>query len=142
MAISQKVPVLAAYKPFVDILTIYDSKIFTNKDHRRILARNILQAIIVAASVSIYIVGLSYDLLYCSGFNFRVDQIALQLGLFINALQIAITYVAIHNNNDLVNKVLNDCRAIVNERMYLFEFKKFPQNSLNLFYGQYHAYRM
>lgn len=115
MANSQQVAVLAAYKPFLHILTIYDSKNFQNLD-RHIIFSNRCQAIAVSVLIIAFSIGLYSVGLYCVVLNFDVGEVALQLALFINSLQLMITYVALRINNDDVDNVIAEISNIVTQR--------------------------
>lgn len=105
----------SAYRPFLHILTIYDSKNLRNPD-RRVRIRNICQAIVVSVFALDFIAAVVCNTLYCLDYNFDVAQVAFSIGIISNSLQVSITCILFQMKNDLVDKVISDIGQLVNER--------------------------
>lgn len=115
MKIEDEITVMATYKPLLHILTIYDWKNFQHQDRRTVFS-NLLQAIAVSASAFGYFICLLCDAWYCIEHSFNVTKVAMQMALFISALQLAIAYITIRINNERVNDAISAINRIVTER--------------------------
>lgn len=116
MISGRKAVVLAAYKPFLHILTIYDAKNFQNQN-RRTLARNICQCVIVSMLCIASIVAILCDIWYCFiGNRFDVAKMALPFGIIVNVMQLVITYASIGSQNRLVYEVIDGLEEIITNR--------------------------
>lgn len=105
MANERKVAVLAAYKPFLRSLTIYNSKNFQNQDQPT-LARNRREAIAISIIFFGLFVSAYANTWYVHSKNFNVAAIPVPIGLFIGVLQHMITYAFVLMKNDQVDEVL------------------------------------
>lgn len=112
----QKVTVLAAYKPFLHILTIYDSKNFESQEWR-IRFRNTCQAIALLILYIGSVIAMYCDISFCFRNNFNVAHIALPFGIMINIIQLTIAYTSIRLKNYLVDRVMVYLETIVIHRM-------------------------
>lgn len=115
MANGQKVAVFSSFRPFLHILNIYDWKRFQIQD-RRLLLRNICEALVVSVFALAFIAANLCNVWYCLSHSFNVAQIPLAIAILINQLQFVITYIAIRRKNDLINEIIAGIGEIVNKR--------------------------
>lgn len=120
MEIERNVTVLAAYKPFLHILTIYNWNNFeTQKWH--IWIRNACQAFVLMMLYIATIVAMLCDAWYCFRSSFHVADIALPFGIMINILQLAITYISIRMKSHLVDEVIASLEKIIIHRKWYLD---------------------
>lgn len=117
MVSDQKVSVMAAYRPFLHALTIFEVKNFQNQD-RRTLHRNLCYAIALLLSFSMYIVAYSSNVWYILNQEFDIAKLAFQIGIFIGGAIFIITYISIKLNHIVVNEVVANLKKIVIKRKY------------------------
>lgn len=113
--------VFSSYKPFLHVLSIYDSKNFHHKDPR-ILLRNICQAIAYSACIFAMAVFWICDLKQCFDYNFNMTRIVLPFGLLIGSAQLSITYISIRMKGDVFDEVIAKLQRIVTNREYFPPF--------------------
>ena len=77
---------------------------------------NVCQAIVFSTLFFGFTIAMLCDAWHCLCHNFYVAHIALALGVFIGATQLAITYISIRMNNGLVDEVIIDLSKIVTKR--------------------------
>lgn len=140
MESSRKVAVFAAYKPFLCILTAYDAENLRNPD-RCIWIRNIWRAAVISVLALSFSGVMVCDIRYCYGYHFDLAQIASAFGVFINSIQVAITFISIRKKNDLLHKVIAGISKITNERRFFWDEMSIFVELFVLFYVL-HFYRM
>lgn len=140
MTSGRKVAVFGAYEPFFRILTAYDAENLRNQD-RSVLIRNIWRAIMISVLSLAFIGAMVCDVTYCLGYNFDVTKIASAFGVFINSIQVAITFISIRKKNDLLHKVIAGISKITNERRFFWDEMSIFVELFVLFYVL-HFYRM
>lgn len=117
MVNGQNVTVMAAFKPFIHMLTLYDSTNYRNLDRRTII-RHICQAITLSMISFALVIATVCNIWYCSNHQFNVTKIALPFALLIGVSQLSITFASIRIKSDLVVEVIDSLEAIILNREY------------------------
>lgn len=115
MASKRKIDVFGAFQPFLDIINICNSTNFRNVD-KRIVIQNIFRAIAFAAIVFGFTMILLSDAWYCISVKFDFSVAAVQLGILINSLQFAITYISFRWKIRLTDELIQKLSRIINKR--------------------------
>lgn len=113
----QKVAPFAAFKPFLHILTIYDPKNFQNGNRREIVFKR-CQAFAFSVVCCAFSIAAWFSGAFCLEHNFNVTEFSFQIAVFINSLQLTITYMSIRIDNDRVSQVIDNIGTTVAKREY------------------------
>lgn len=115
MRFKRKIDAFGAFRPFLRLLTIFDLANFRHSD-RRVVLRNIFRAIVCAIIILCHEFLIMSNGWFCISHHFILREVAFKFGLYINATQFAITFVAFRWKIRMIYDTIDDLNGIVNMR--------------------------
>lgn len=116
---NRKFGIFDSYRPFLRILTVFESKNFQSSYRNR----NICLAISFISIVMGLLVLIFGDLWYCIGVGLDTELLAWPFAIMISAVQMSITYTAFGIKYLQLEQTINSLKATIDKRNHYSSFK-------------------
>lgn len=116
----EEIVVLGAYRPFLSILTAFDSKNFRSND-RRVLKWSIFRAFSMSCLILPYVfLFLPMELITCFKHKFNLNVIGQEISFFLGGFQVLVIYGLLMWNRAKLPETCDYLHGIVKKRKNLW----------------------